>query len=543
MKMSFDGVLLHKLIDELQIIKTGRITKINESGDTDFIFTIRANHLNYSLMICLSSLYARIHFTTKHYDTQSSPKSLTMFLRKHIEGYFIEDIYQHQNDRIIIFKLAGYNELRDYQIKYLLCEIMGRYSNLILTDENYKILEVLKKEGVSEFGRTMLINAKYDYPQSAKLNPFENTTDMPIASPKELCNKFNGVSLLLATYTFRNDAIINNLKSAITMPVRPAIIKGLDGKLDFYFNPLDYEIVKEFKTISELLDDYYFEADLQAKIRLKTNDLVSFIQKQIKKNEKKLKKLEQDLIEAQNCEDLKLKGELLISYPELKKKEAKIEVFNYYTNEKMVIELDNRYDVITNSQRYYKKYQKTKAACFYIEQQRQIAKDEINYFNILLSQLNNCNINDALEIQQELIDNKYLIKQNKTNNKKSKPHFLTYLVDDVLISVGKNNIQNEYITHKLAKASDYWFHVKDASGSHVVIHSDLLNENLIRTAAMLAAYYSDFRDSSSVAVDYTQIRNIKKIPGKRACFVTYSKQKTIYIDPDKTLIESLRIKK
>lgn len=541
--MSFDGVLLHKLIDELQIVKTGRITKINESGDTDFIFTIRANHQNYNLMICLSSLYARIHFTTKHYDTQSSPKSLTMFLRKHIEGYFIDDIYQHQNDRIIIFKLTGYNELRDYQVKYLICEIMGRYSNLILTDNNYKILEVLKKEGVSEFGRTMLISAKYDFPVSDKLNPFIDTTNLPIASPKELCNTFNGISLLLATYTFKNDDVLNNLKAVILGPTHPAIIKGLDGKLDFYFNPLDYEIIQEFKTISELLDNYYFEADLQAKIKLKTNDLANFIQKQIKKNEKKLKKLEQDLIAAQNCDDLKLKGELLLSYPNLKSKEAKVEVLNYYTNEKMVIELDNRYDVITNSQRYYKKYQKTKAAIFYIAQQSQIAKDEINYFNILLSQLNNCNINDALEIQQELIDNKYLLKQNKSNNKKIKPHFLTYIVDDVLISVGKNNIQNEYITHKLAKASDYWFHVKDASGSHVVIHSDLLSEELIRTAAMLAAYYSDYKDSSSVAVDYTQIKYIKKIPGKRACFVTYSKQKTIYIDPDKSLIESLRIKK
>lgn len=545
--MSFDGVLLHNLVTELNILKTGRISKIIESGDTDFVFTVRANHQNHLLMISFSSDFARIHLSNKEYVSPMNPKSLTMFLRKHIEGYFIEDIYQYQNDRIVIFKLSGFNEMRDHTTKYLICEIMGRYSNMILTDESYKILEVLKKDGVSEFNRIMLPNATYEFPTSTKLNPFdlsiEELENLNITSPKDLCSKLDGISLLMATYIFRNDNIALNIYNDIRTKVNPCILLDIKNKKDFYFSPLNYEVVNSYSTISQLLDNFYYEADKQAKIKLKTNDLFTFVNRQINKGEKKIIKLEKEILEAMNAEEYKIKGELLLSYPNLKEKKDKVEVFDYYNNEMVVIDLDSKYNVITNSQKYYKKYHKSKTAITYINEQIEITKNEIEYFKIILFQLNNCNINDAMEIQQELIDHGYIVKKDHKNFRKSKPHFLTYIVDETLITVGKNNIQNEYITHKLARTNEYWFHVKDGSGSHVVIHTDELTENLIRTAANLAAYNSIYKDSSTVPVDYTQIRNIKKIPGKRNCFVTYTKQKTIYIDPDKNLIESLQVKK
>ncbi len=210
----------------------------------------------------------------------------------------------------------------------------------------------------------------------------------------------------------------------------------------------------------------------------------------------------------------------------------------------MTIPLDPKFDIIANSQKYYKKYQKAKTAIHYIKEQMQYAKNEIEYFKVLSSQLNHCSLNDALEIQQELIINKYLLQnQAKQLSKKQKPSYITYIVNDTFISVGKNNIQNEYITHKLAKSNEFWFHVQNASGSHVVVHTQELNEELIRTAALLAAYYSSLSLSSSVAVDYTQVKYIKKIPGKRNCFVTYTHQKTIYIDPDINIVKNLRIKR
>lgn len=545
--MSFDGVLLHKLLPEFHCLKSGRITKIIESGDTDFVFIIRANHQNYSLMLSLSSDFARIHLTNKAYEAPQNPKSFTMFLRKHLEGYFISDILQYGNDRILYFKLTGYNEMRDFTTKYLICEIMGRYSNLILTDESFKILELLKKGGISEFHRTLLINATYEFPKQEKLNPFSlsliELQKLNISSPKELCKTLEGVSMSLASYVFQQENYIQNFYNTLHQESTPSIFRTANQKLDYSYIPLEEPVEHSYASISALLDSFYFEMDQQAKIKQKTNDLASFVQKQIVKNQKKIEKLTKELQETDQAEEYKIKGELLLSYPNLKAKESFVDIFNYYTNELISISLDSRYDVITNSQKFFKKYQKAKTAKHYMQEQIEHAQNEIAYFEILRNQLKACNLHDALEIRQELEENRYLLKASSSLKKKAKPNFLTYLVEDTLIHVGKNNLQNEYITHKLAKPSEYWFHVKDSSGSHVVVHTQDLTETLIRSAAMLAAYYSPLKASSSVAVDYTQIKNIKKIPGKRSCFVTYTKQKTIYMDPDEKIIESMKIKK
>ncbi len=540
--MSFDGILLHKLMNELEQLKTGRISKITDSGETDFVLTVRARGQNHHLMISMSSDYSRIHLAQKNYDTPSKPKSITMLLRKHIEGYFIEDIQQYQNDRIVTFVLSGYNEMRDLTKKYLICEIMGRYSNMILANSDYKILEVLKRDGISEFHRTMLPNATYQYPTTNKLNPYE-PFNIQADSPKELCNQLQGISMLAAQYCFQDDHYLKHLQSILNDAPKPVIITTDKGKKDFYFQSLNYPIVQEFDSISALLENYYYESDTQAKIKSKTNDLLSFVDKQIHKNEKKLVKLDMDMATAMNAEEYQIKGELLLSYPNLKSKEKQIEVTNYYTGKKEFIELDSKYTVLENSQLYYKKYQKSKTAIHYIKEQKDLTMNEIDYFKMLQYQLKNCSLNDALEIRQELLDHHYLIQKTAGVQKKKKPNYLTYLVNDVEISVGKNNLQNEFITHHLAKPNEMWFHVQSASGSHVVVHSQELNEELIRTAANLAAYYSSLGQSSSVPVDYTQIKNIKKIPGKKPCFVTYTRQKTIYIDPDKNIIESLRLKK
>ena len=168
----FDGIFLSKLLNELNILKTGRITKISEISDTDYLFTIRSQKNNHNLIISLSSSYSRCHLTDKIYDTAINPKSFTMLLKKHCEGYFIEDIFQNETDRILVLKLTGFNEIQDKNSKYLIAEIMGRYSNLILTTEDYIIIDSLKHDGIGEFNRTILPNAKYQYPKLDKLNPY-----------------------------------------------------------------------------------------------------------------------------------------------------------------------------------------------------------------------------------------------------------------------------------------------------------------------------------------------------------------------------------
>ena len=548
----FDGIFLYRLKDEFNNLKTGRISKINESGDTDFIITIRSQRNNYNLMVSFSSEFSRIHYTNRIYDNTLSPKSFTMLLRKHIEGYFIEDIFQNNTDRILVFKLTGFNEMQDKNTKFLICELMGRYSNLILTDENYVIIDSLKHDGIGEYNRTILPNALYEYPKNDKLNPYAYSLSEledifnkeKIDNPKRLVELFNGVSLSLAYSSFLCDMTERKFYENIHSEIKPCITKGFNNKNDFYFNPLSYEIIKEYNSLSEMLDDYYYEIDMKAKVKAKTDDLLSFVKKQIKKHDEKIFKLNQLLNDTKNADEYRIKGELLLSSKNLKEKKKYEDIYNYYTNKEERILLDDKYTVIENSNRFFKKYQKMKTSVKYIDEQIKIAIDEKEYFNILYYQLQDASINEALDIKDELIKNKYLFKPLSNKKKEKKPRLLTYIVDDTFISVGKNNVQNEYLTHKFAKSNETWFHVKDAPGSHVVVHNDFeLSENEIRTAAMLAAYYSSQKESSSIPVDYTKIKYIKKIPGKKACFVSYTHQKTIYIDIDIDYINKLEVKK
>lgn len=552
--MSFDGILLEKLHKEIEFLKTGRISKINESGDTDFILTIRKDRINYQLMLSFSSDYSRIHLTNRLYDSILNPRSFTMLLRKHIEGYFIKEILNYECDRILYFKLEGYNELQDLNTKYLICEVMGRYSNLILTDENFSIIDSLKHDGIGEYNRTILPNALYEFPLNNRINPMTKTKDEikeifeinKPKNPKELMNLFNGVSLNLAYPIFNSDFMAERFYDYIHLDIKPVIFKNFKDKEDFYYYPLEGNVIKEYDSLSSMLDDYYYQIDLRAKVKLKTNDLQSFVKKQIIKYEKKIEKLNLELKDTSKADTYKLYGELLLSSPNMKDKKSSISILNYYTNNEIEIPLDPKFTLLENSNKYFKKYQKLKSSVKYIKEQMDIANNEIDYFKVIEYQLKDATINDALEIQDELIANKYIFKNVTNKGKKNqKPKLLTYVLDNgTLITVGKNNVQNEYLTHKLAKSNDMWFHIKDAPGSHVVVFNQgQLTEEEIRTAAMLASFYSTYQESSSVCVDYTRIRNIKKIPGKRACFVTYTHQNTIYIDPDPDFIHRLKVKK
>lgn len=541
--MSFDGVFLSKLKRELDVLKTGRISKINDIADNNFIFTVRANSHNYKLFLGFNAQTSRIHLTNKEYINNPNPKNFTLFLRKNIEGYFINDIYQYETDRILIFELVGYNEMKDRTNKLLICEIMGKFSNLILTDNNYLILDSLHHDGVGEFNRIIMPNVKYIFPQTNKLNPYSDLSNFDFSTlnmPKDILTNFLGTSYSFANLCFKSDDIKNNFYNLLNEAYLPSIYKDNNDKLDFYFYSL--EPIKTYSDLSSLLDDNFYSIEKENQIKKESSDLAKFIKRQITKYEQKLEKLAEEKRQALDCDNYKIYGELLLQAPNLKLKDKKISVFNYYENKEVIINLDEKYTILENSQRYYKKYHKLKKSLSYIEEQTNICLNEIKYFNLLNDQLNRANLNDVLEMIDELKKYKYLPDNFTKTTKKKKPKYLTYELGSTLIYVGKNNIQNEYITHKLAKPNELWFHVKDGSGSHVVLAKENdITEAEIRCAAMLAAYYSYASLSSSVAVDYTKVKFIKKIPGQKGCFVSYSRQNTIYIDPDKKYIETLKV--
>lgn len=543
--MALDGILFYKLKNELKFLETGKINKIQEASENEFLFTIRHMKENYKLLISLSANYPRVHLTNETYTFPLEPKSFTMLLRKYFEGAVINDISTNETDRILIISASKYNEMGDFEVKKLIVEIMGRYSNLIIV-ENDIIKESFRHLGVTEL-RTILPNIKYTFPDTlGKINPFNLKKDEFIslvnsyASPKECVKHFLGLSLMVANYAFLSNKPGETLYKLINENT-PTLFYD-SNKRDFTF--FNIEGSTTFNSFSELLDFYYKETAKEERIKAKTNNLQSFIHKQLTKYIQKRSKLEIELDDTKKADKYRLMGELLIANCHLKTNDNKIEVLNYYTNENITIELDKRYDLISNANLYFKKYQKAKSAKIHLEEQLQKVNEEIEYFTLLNSQIKVADLDDAIEIQQELIQNKYLISHKK-NERVKKATILTYILNDgSLVLVGKNNLQNEQVTHKLSKPNELWFHVKDAPGSHVVLKkaSDYTEED-IRTCANIAAFYSTFKDSSSVPVNYTQIKNIKKIPGKRNCFVSIKGEKTIYIDPDINLINSLVIKK
>lgn len=544
--MALDGIIFYKIKEELKFLETGKINKIQEASDSEFIFTIRRNKENYKLLISLCANYPRVHLTYENYTFPPEPKSFTMLLRKYFEGAQITSIDTHETDRILIISCSKYNEMGDYESKKIVIEIMGRYSNLIILENNI-IKEAYRHIGVLEI-RTILPNASYEYPDlQGKINPLNLSLEQLYqmfdsnSTPKDIVQKLIGVSMQVACKCFLSSNPILCLYEYIHSNY-PCIYK--DGsKTDYTYFKYNEDALA-YDSFSLLLDNYYKETSLAERIKHKTNNIASFIDKQLNKNESKKTKLLLELSDAEKLDKYRLYGELLIANSHIKTKSEKIDVLNYYTNETITIKLDARYDIIGNSKLYFKKYQKAKNAITHINEQLSKIDEEINYFTLLKEQVKIGDLKDVLEIQEELILNKYIPTKSK-QDKIQKTKVTTYILPSgSMVLLGKNNIQNELITHKLSQPNELWFHVKDAPGSHVLLKKcDDYTEEEIRLCANLASYYSSLQQSSSVAVNYTKIRNIKKIPGRKNCFVSIKNEKTIFIDPDINLINNLEIKK
>jgi predicted ribosome quality control (RQC) complex YloA/Tae2 family protein len=472
-----------------------------------------------------------------------------MLLRKHFEGGTILNIFQHDLDRIVIFKISKNNEFGDKKDKYLIVELMGKNSNLIIADENLIIIDSLRKNGISEDGRTILAKAHYYFPETNKKNIYElndeeiqHIYENNVSSYKDIITLFSGFSPIVAKIIFNSKAPITELLDLKHKTIVPCLTT-IDNKEEFMC--FEYgNIIKQYADISTLLEEYFYKKTIANEVMEKSNNLKTHITHTVKRLNNKIVKLQEELQDAINSEMYQLYGELIINnlYQIKNERVDKITLLNYYTNEYITIDLDSKISIKENANRFFTRYQKSKKAITYINEQIKIANDEIEYLELILSQINNANVNDIEQIKNELIEYHYIKKTSskQTKNRKEKIEILTYYTSTkTKIFVGKNNIQNEYITHKLANANDMWYHVKDAPGSHVLVQNPTNSEEEIRTAAMLAAYYSTYQSSSSVAINYTLAKNIKKIPGKRNCFVTFTGEKTIYIDPDVDFINKL----
>lgn len=545
--MAYDGIMMASIIKDLnKSILTGRINKIYQVSKYELLMVVRSNRHNYKLLLSCHPTHARMQLTDLEYPTPESPNTLTMLFRKHLEGAYITSISQISLDRICKICFNTFNEFGDKEEIICYIEIMGKHSNIILTRTDGTIIDCLKRITPSmNVERFIQPGAKYHLPPMIenKLNPFNDEYQ----EGKDLYKIYEGMSPLLSSeisYRISKGETFSDIMNLIKKSNSLYISTNDKGKEVYYLIPLTQ--FKEYKEYPLMvgLDKYYKEIDSKERIKQQTSNLVKFISNEYQKNVNKLTKLESTLKDSKNSDDYRIKGDLLYSsLDKISKGMNSIEVENYYDGTKLKISLDPKLDAKANAQKYYNKYQKAKNSINVLNEQIDLTNKEIDYFDSLNTLISNASYYDALEIKEELENLGYLKKKKikkSSIRKKKAPSFEVYFTkDNIEIDVGKNNLQNDYLTFKYAGRFDMWFHVKDAPGSHVIVRSDNLDEYTIRLAANIAALFSKSKNSSSVPVNYTLIKTLKKPSGAKPGKVILDSYKTIYIDPDENVLDEL----
>jgi len=551
--MSFDGFFLHHMVEELRTeLLNGRIQKINQPFDQELVLQIRSNRKSHRLLLSAHPVFGRIQLTESTFENPAQPSTFIMVLRKYLQGAVIESIEQIENDRIVEITVSNKNEIGDHIQATLIIEIMGKHSNILLVDKSsYKILEVIKHIGFSQNSyRTLLPGATYIAPPSTEaLNPFMVKDEKLFEilqtqelTAKNLQNLFQGLGRDTATELERqllNDklATFRNFFGQETNPC-------LTDK-SFSCVPFSSKTAENFDSLSQLLDIYYKDKAERDRVKQQASELIRRVENELQKNRQKLKKQEKELLATENAEEFRQKGELLTTFlHQVPNDQDQVILENYYTNQPITIALDKALTPNQNAQRYFKRYQKLKEAVKYLTDLIEETKATILYLESVETVLNQAGLDEIAEIREELIQTGFIRRrQMEKIQKRQKPE--QYLASDgkTIIFVGRNNLQNEELTFKMARKEELWFHAKDIPGSHVVISSNLNPTDEVKTdAAELAAYYSKGRLSNLVQVDLIEVKKLNKPTGGKPGFVTYTGQKTLRVTPDPEKIQSMKIK-
>ena len=534
--MAIDGLFLYNIQEKLKAYTPCKIGKIQNISDEEILIHLHTrNNGNQKLVINVHSNTNRIYIANYIPSIQPEPSNFVMVLRKQCSQGIIESIEQVGFDRILCLHLSCRNEFQDLVQYELYVELMGKYANLILVKDGI-IQDALKRIPVYENAKRFIHpGAKYIPPvQPEKQSPFEiHNMDLD----QSLVNQIYGFSPFLSKefiYRIQNHKKYEDILQEVIQSNTLYMYKK-----DFHCIQLKH-LQEEYKTytIMEGLNHLYEEDEQKKRIKEQYGDILKTVEKEKNKLTKKLPKLIQSLEDGKDYQKYQEYGDLIFAYMYQIQKQKQIQLPSFETGKPISINIDMRYDLKTNANKYYQKYHKMKRSLVILEEQIQQCKEDIAYYTQLEQQLVHCSVQDAGEIKEELIKQRILMpkKDNRRKKKNKKPNILHLNFENCQIFVGKNNIQNNYVTHQIARKNDLWFHVKDYHGSHVLLKSDDFTEEQIRLCASLAAYYSKGKDSSSVPVDYCLVSQIKKVPGSKIGFVTMKSNKTIYIDPDEEQI-------
>ncbi len=536
--MAIDGIVLNKIGSQLAELCPFKINKINHLSDSEILFTCKSSRQKFQLLISCHSVFNRLQITNHDYRFPSEPTAFVMLLRKHIEDATVVKISQLGLDRVVQFDLRLRNDLGDSVSMTLMIELMGKYANIILVDANQHIVDALKRIPPYENNRRTITPTALYVPIEAhdKKDP---RIDFTIDSHQAIAAQFHGFSPLLG----------REIEHRLLKETFPNIMAQIETSKQLYIYDHDFHIIElthlkqpfKIMTLMEGLDEVHHRKEENERIKQHTGDLIRFITKEIKKNESKLIKLQESLQEAFECDKYRVLGDHLIAYGhQMRKGMTQLEVINFETDEKLMIPLDPKQDLKGNIRKLFQKYTKGKKGQEHIAHQIQLTENEIAYFRLLSEQIAFATLSDALEIRQELSERGYLKAMTDKRRKKALPTVNHLTLDNgVQIYYGKNNLQNDLITFKLAKRNDTFVHVKDFHGAHVIIQQDEPDEFTLRAAAQLALYYSKARHSGTVGINYCPIHQVKKIPSGPLGLVVLGHYKTIYIDPDEQLLKQL----
>ncbi|MCI6853568.1 Rqc2 family fibronectin-binding protein [Limosilactobacillus vaginalis] len=559
--MAFDGFFTHAVVHELdQTLATGRVAKVNQPYPAELIMTIRAHRHNYSLLLSANPTYPRMQITQIAYQNPAVPSNFAMTMRKYLEGAILESIEQVDNDRIIKMNFKTRDELGDQQRLVLVIEIMARHSNVSLVNEkNHKIIDTIKHVG-SDQNRVRLLLPGATFvmpPKQDKVNPYlpnQIYTDLVRKDldenelAKQLQARYQGLGRQSAQELARELQASSDLPTTYHTFVKqfenpdPVIYDDNNGKRQFAaFLPsnIKEEQLTHYDTLSVMLDAFYAQKAERDRSKELAGQVLKVLHNELKKDRRKVKKLKQQLEDAAKADYYRIRGEILTTYlGKLTAGMTEITLPNFYDDNKpLKIKLDPELSPSRNAQKYFTKYEKLKTSVDYVKEQLKLANDEINYLANIESQIDLASPADIQEIRLELQQQGY-IKQKRQKSKKrrkvrvSKPEEF-HTSNGTTVLVGKNNLQNDRLSFKIANKNDIWLHVKDIPGSHVIIRDSDPDEQTLLEAAQLAAYFSKGRNSDNVPVDYLPAKRLHKPNGAKPGFVTFTGQKTLYVTPHK----------
>lgn len=557
--MAFDAAVISCFISESKdkIINT-KIEKIYQPQKDELYFQLRSKDINTKLYISANASYPRIYLTDSKYDNPSAPYMFCMLLRKLLISAKITDIYQVEYERIIVIEIEGYDELRELTKRKLIVEIMGKHSNIILTDSENKIIDSIKRIDISTSSvRQILPSLTYHYPpiQEERVKPFtenENLVNSDENIEKQIMTKFFGISKLtareieyLSSFGGTKNAVHSVFSKLENRDFSPCIIYKNDN------TPVDFSAIKisqyndGFKveynnSISYIIEKFYKEKANHLRLSQNCSHLLKLVTNNIERCEKKLGIFRKQLIDASKRDKYKEYGELITANLYLAKENSEsMEVINYFDESmpKITVPLDKKISPAKNAEKYFSKYNKAKTAESQANIQIKKTEKELSYLETVLDSIQRVSDNqDIKEIKEELISEGYI--HSEDNNKKKKETVSSpkkYEFDGFTIMVGKNNRQNDYLTLKLSKNNDIWLHTKNIPGSHVIISKPAdkeIPDEIILKAAKLAAINSKAKGAAKIPVDYTIVKNVKKPSGAKPGMVIYDNYNTVYVSPD-----------